>query len=82
MLLRPRAPRETACVRSKPRFVAHIDRRAIGHITDLYAGLLRDGMRDLDLMSAGRSHLPANLTLGGVTGLGMNTDELAALCAR
>ena len=63
---------------ANPRFVAHVDSRAIAHISRLYADFLGDGMRVLDLMTADRSHLPDHLCLRSVTGLGMNVSELAA----
>ena len=58
-----------------PRFVNHLDDRAISVITGLYAGMLRPGMRVLDLMSSWTSHLP-ELPFAEVTGLGMNWEEL------
>ena len=61
---------------AKPRFVAHIDRRAIEAVTALYGEILCDGMRILDLMSADRSHLPTTLRAAHVAGLGMNAEEL------
>ena len=46
-------------------------------ITGLYAGLLRPGMRVLDLMSSWTSHLP-DVSFSEVAGLGMNREELQA----
>jgi hypothetical protein len=60
-----------------PRFVNHLDDRAISVITGLYAGLLRPGMRVLDLMSSWTSHLP-DVSFSEVAGLGMNREELQA----
>jgi SAM-dependent methyltransferase/FKBP-type peptidyl-prolyl cis-trans isomerase 2 len=62
----------------KPRFVHHTDRRAVETITQLYADLLRPGMRVLDLMTSWLSHLPQDLELDSVTGLGLNAAELEA----
>lgn len=60
----------------KPRFVNHLDTTAIANISSLYGQLLRSGDNVLDLMSSWTSHLPPQLKLGSVTGLGMNRDEL------
>ena len=59
------------------RKLVHIDDGAIAAATQLYAEVLPAGGRILDLMSAWRSHLPANVAYASVTGLGMNADELA-----
>lgn len=61
-----------------PRFVAHIDARAIAAVTDLYRRRLPPGGDLLDLMSSWISHLPDEVTYGRVTGLGMNAAELDA----
>jgi SAM-dependent methyltransferase len=47
-------------------------------ITGLYAGMLRPGMRVLDLMSSWTSHLPDEILFTEVVGLGMNPEELQA----
>lgn len=60
-----------------PRFVNHLDERAISVITGIYAKLLRPGMRILDLMSSWTSHLP-DIPFAEVAGLGMNREELEA----
>ncbi|MHC1724570.1 MAG: class I SAM-dependent methyltransferase [Syntrophobacteraceae bacterium] len=60
-----------------PRFVNHLDDQAISVITGLYAGILRPGMRILDLMSSWTSHLP-EVPFAEVAGLGMNREELQA----
>lgn len=60
-----------------PRFVNHLDERAISVITGLYAEQLKPGMRVLDLMSSWTSHLP-DISFSEVVGLGMNTEELQA----
>ncbi len=72
---------DDAAFYATPRFVAHIDRRAVEIITNLYTGFLGDGMRVLDLMCGDRSHLPDHLGFAAVTGLGMNPDELSANAA-
>ena len=63
---------------AEPRFVTHIDDTTIAQISSLYARLIRPGARVLDLMSSWISHLPSELTLSKVTGLGMNRQELEA----
>ena len=61
-----------------PRFVNHLDDQAVELIASLYGRLLRPGMRVLDLMSSWVSHLPPELDLAALTGLGMNRSELTA----
>jgi SAM-dependent methyltransferase len=60
----------------EPRFVTHIDDGAIAALTECYREVLPAGGRILDLMSSWVSHLPNDVTYAGVTGLGMNADEL------
>lgn len=62
----------------RPRFVQHIDTRAIQTIAALYGRLIPPGSRVLDLMSSWTSHLPTDLATQTITGLGLNADELAA----
>lgn len=59
-----------------PRLVSHLDRRAREIIAQLYGRLLPAGGRVLDLMSSWQSHLPAELPLQEVIGLGLNQVEL------
>ncbi|HEV8191219.1 MAG TPA: methyltransferase domain-containing protein [Ktedonobacterales bacterium] len=69
-----------AQVYETPRMVAHIDETAITETTAIYRQILAPiapGGRVLDLMSSRYSHLPDDLPLAEVVGLGMNTDELA-----
>ena len=61
-----------------PRFVAHIDDRAIRAVTELYRALLPPSGRVLDLMASWIRHLPEEVTYGEVVGLGLNEAELAA----
>jgi SAM-dependent methyltransferase len=61
-----------------PRMIHHIDDAARTEITRLYGRLLKPGMKVLDLMSSWASHLPDNLDLPHVAGLGMNQAELDA----
>lgn len=60
----------------EPRLVTHIDDLAISVITGIYRRLLSDGMRVLDLMSSWRSHIPEDLKLKFLIGLGLNASEM------
>src|SRR5215213_7284144 len=59
-----------------PRFVTHIDDRAIAAVTQLYRELFPPGGKILDLMSSWISHLPPEVEYHRVVGLGMNEVEL------
>jgi SAM-dependent methyltransferase len=59
-----------------PRFVTHIDDRAISAVTQLYRELFPPGGEILDLMSSWVSHLPPEVEYRRVVGLGMNEAEL------
>ena len=61
-----------------PRMVTHIDDVTIRALTQFYRSQLPVGADVLDLMSSWVSHLPGELELGRVAGLGMNAQELAA----
>ena len=60
----------------KPRYVHHIDDTAREMVRNTYGRFLTDGMRVLDLMGSWQSHIPANLHLGRLVGLGLNENEL------
>ena len=62
----------------QPRLVQHIDATAIDTISRLYGRLVQPKSNVLDLMSSWVSHLPEDLPLKSVTGLGMNNEELQA----
>lgn len=62
----------------EPRFVTHIDDRAISAVTALYREWLPKGGAILDLMSSWVSHLPPEVSYRNVVGLGLNARELAA----
>ena len=62
----------------KPRFVEHIDDQAVEVVKDIHGKLLHDGMRVLDLMSSWISHLPEDVRLEKLSGLGLNAQELTA----
>jgi SAM-dependent methyltransferase len=59
-----------------PRFVTHIDDRAISAVTRLYREFFPPGGKILDLMSSWISHLPPEVRYRRVIGLGMNEAEL------
>ena len=61
---------------SEPRLVVHIDYEAIGAISAYFNEILpRDGVI-LDLMSSWRSHMPPDLPIRRLIGLGLNAVEL------
>lgn len=62
----------------QPRMVKHIDDTAIDIIRRLYGKRIRPQSDVLDLMSSWVSHLPEDLELKSLTGLGMNQRELEA----
>ncbi len=62
----------------QPRLVQHIDDTAIDIIGRLYGRLLQPESKVLDLMSSWVSHLPEDLDLKSLCGLGMNQKELQA----
>ncbi len=60
----------------QPRLLVHIDDYAIESARSLYGELLPAGGDVLDLMSSYRSHIPPELRLRRLAGLGMNETEL------
>jgi SAM-dependent methyltransferase len=60
----------------RPRFVQHIDDTAIEMVRNTYGRFLTSGMRVLDLMSSWQSHVPPNIRLESLDGLGLNSEEL------
>ncbi len=68
---------EDALFYREPRLVTHIDDAAIEAVSRFYGQLIPSGTRVLDLMTSWVSHLPPDLELDGVAGLGMNEYELA-----
>jgi SAM-dependent methyltransferase len=70
-------PSDDALFYAEPRFVQHIDDRAIEALAAFYADHLGRAGAVLDLMSAFVSHLPPDF-VGRVVGHGMNERELAA----
>lgn len=61
----------------EPRLVQHIDTATIEALTEYYRSFIPSGCNVLDLMSSWISHLPPELSLARVAGLGMNAVELA-----
>lgn len=61
-----------------PRMNSQVDNQALTQLQQLYADLLDNGDRVLDLMASVDSHLPDGLKDLQVTGLGMNETELKA----
>ena len=61
-----------------PRMVAHVDEATLLSLTDFYRNFVPAHADVLDLMSSWISHLPQELALSRVAGLGMNAQELAA----
>ena len=60
----------------QPRFVTHIDERAIAAVTQLYREFFPEGGEIPDLMSSWVSHLPPEVSYRRVIGLEMNEAEL------
>ena len=73
-----RDPSPDSLFYATPRFVTHIDAKAIEGVTGLYRNLLPPGGIVLDLMSSWVSHLPDDRDYEAVIGHGMNADELEA----
>lgn len=61
-----------------PRFVTHIDERAVAAVTQLYRDLFPAGGVIVDLMGSWVAHLPPEIDYAEVIGHGMNKEELAA----
>jgi len=68
--------RSNSAFYSTPRLVTHLDAKAIEVITGFYSQFIKPSMKVLDLMSSWKSHLPENLELADVIGLGLNQEEL------
>lgn len=58
------------------RFVHHIDARARENLSDIYRTIIQPGEKVLDLMAGWESHLPSDLDLKAVHGIGLNGNEL------
>ena len=57
---------------AEPRLVVHIDDYALGTIASYFERVLPHDGVILDLMSSWRSHLPENLPVKKLVGLGLN----------
>lgn len=62
----------------QPRMVAHVDEATLSSLTNFYRDFVPADADVLDLMSSWISHLPQEVALSRVAGLGMNAQELAA----
>ena len=60
----------------EPRLVVHIDYPAIGAISAYFSEVLPRNSHILDLMSSWRSHMPHDLPISRLIGLGLNAIEL------
>jgi len=60
----------------QPRITAHIDKQARDNLSHLLSGLVHPHTRVLDLMSSVHTHVPEELYLKELVGLGMNEQEL------
>ena len=61
----------------EPRLLVHIDDAAINELGKYLFDQLPKGATILDLMSSWRSHIPGNIVIGEVYGLGMNSEEMS-----
>ena len=61
----------------EPRLLVHIDDAAINELGKYLFDQLPEGATILDLMSSWRSHIPGNIDIGEVYGLGMNSEEMS-----
>ena len=61
---------------AEPRLVVHIDYETIGAISAYFKETLPSEGVILDLMSSWRSHMPSDLPLKTLIGLGLNATEL------
>jgi FKBP-type peptidyl-prolyl cis-trans isomerase 2/SAM-dependent methyltransferase len=68
---------DDAAFYAKPRMVVHLDAAALAQVTEIYREHLSAGMQVLDLMSSHRSHLPDDVGVSEVIGIGLNGAEMA-----
>ena len=62
---------------SQPRLVVHTDDHAIAAIAGYFRSVLPEAGVILDLMSSWRSHMPEDLPIERLVGLGLNAAEMA-----
>ncbi len=61
----------------EPRLLVHIDDAAINELENYLSDQLPERAIILDLMTSWRSHIPENLVMNEVYGLGMNAEEMS-----
>jgi SAM-dependent methyltransferase len=61
----------------RPRLVDHLDATALDMVRQIYRRFIVEDMHILDLMSSWKSHVPSDIRLKQVTGIGLNQRELA-----
>jgi len=61
----------------EPRLLVHIDDAAINELGKYFFNQIPEGATILDLMSSWRSHIPENIVISEVYGLGMNSEEMS-----
>ena len=62
---------------AQPRLVVHIDEYAVGALASYFGRVLPHDGVILDLMSSWRSHMPEDLRINRLVGLGLNEVEMA-----
>ena len=62
----------------KPRFVDHLDTVALETVEGLFRRIIPEGSRILDLMAGTDSHLGQVKNPAAISGLGLNSEELAS----
>jgi len=70
--------RSDAAFYDQPRLIAHLDQTAQDELAALHGQLLAPNSQVLDLMSSWQTHLPDELALAELVGLGLNEVELDA----
>ncbi len=73
---RRRDERDDTLFYRDPRLVGHIDAEASRNIAQVYGRFLHEGMNVLDVMSSWQSHVPDDVALDSLVGLGLNEKEL------
>ena len=71
-----RAHEDDAAFYARPRLAARLDKQAIENLEHLHSQLLHPHTQALDLMSGAHTHIPEELQLKELVGLGMNEEEL------
>ena len=63
---------------AKPRFVDHLDTKALATVTELITKVIPKNAKILDLMSGPDSHISPDVQASEIIGLGLNEEELKA----